>query len=98
MEADLFQVQLLTQFPLNAGKNYTKIQSSEKQIFPFHRYSYILIDYGSLAKPNINCKGKTFIKIPSTPYVKKSILFNCISNSASIGQMEKSNSLEICSN
>lgn len=64
MEADVFQVQLLTDFPLNTGKNYTKIQSPKEQIFPFHRYNYVLIDYGSLAKPNINCTCKTFVKIP----------------------------------
>lgn len=57
MKAGVFKVQLI-QFPLSPSKNFTKIQSLETQIFPFHRYSYILNVYGSLINSNINCTCK----------------------------------------
>jgi hypothetical protein len=57
MIADVFKVQLI-QFPLNSAKNFTKIQSFDAQIFPFHRYNYILKVYGSLISSNINCTSK----------------------------------------
>lgn len=64
MKANLFKVKL-TKCPLNITINCTKTQIIEAQIFPFHRYNYILNLYGSFIKSNMNCTCKTLVKIPS---------------------------------